>query len=145
MISIGTPEFIVQWMYSFLSGRCQRVKIGDCVSSWLTLNGSMPQGTWFGLYIFLLLINDLTVPDPVTSHKYVDDVTLTEILARSDTGAMQTVMDDISRWSQQNLMNINSRKTKEMLLGTTNRDLLPQLSLGGQSIERVTCFKLLGL
>ena len=48
------------WMFSFLSDCRQRVKIGNVFSEWLRLNGGMPQGTWLGLYIFLLLINDLT-------------------------------------------------------------------------------------
>jgi hypothetical protein len=78
MIQMGIPDFITQWMHSFLSNRKQRVKIGHTMSEWISLRGGMPQGTWLGIYIFLILINGLqsTIPLP----KYVDDVTASESL-----------------------------------------------------------------
>jgi len=39
----------------------------------------MPQGSWLGPLIFLLLIDDLQLDCLV--HKYVDDTTLSELLA----------------------------------------------------------------
>jgi hypothetical protein len=49
--------------------------------------------------------------------KFVDDVTVTEIINLHSSSQMQTAADQISEWSQRNLMNINVKKTKEMLLG----------------------------
>jgi hypothetical protein len=143
MVSIGAPDFIVQWMYSFLSDRQHRVKIGKYCSEWVKLNGSMPQGTWFGLYIFLILINDLTAA--VHIDKYVDDVTMTEILERNEPSSMQQELDQLLRWSSDNFMNINGKKTKEMFLSAIYRDPPPPLHLANQQIERVTTFKLLGV
>jgi hypothetical protein len=40
------PIILVRWICSFLTDRKQRVKIGDIVSEWLTLNGGLPQGSW---------------------------------------------------------------------------------------------------
>ena len=115
MTAMGVPEFIVRWVFSFLSGRRQRVKIGNFLSDWLFLNGGMPQGTWLGLYVFLILINDLTAA--IKLHKYVDDVTLTEVLAKDESSRMQTEFERVEQWSELNSMNINARKTKDMLLG----------------------------
>jgi len=144
MTDMGTPAFIVQWMHSFLSDRRQRVKIGTCFSDWLQLNGSMPQGTWLGLYIFLILINDLT--STVQLHKYVDDVTMTERVRRDESSNMQQELDELQLWSNANLMKINSKKTKEMLLGPIGRNQQPPaLHLAGHQLERVTSFKLLGV
>jgi len=56
----------------------QRVRIGTNHSSWLQLNGAMPQGSWLGTLTFLLLIDDLQVN--CLARKYVDDTTLTELL-----------------------------------------------------------------
>jgi hypothetical protein len=36
------PIILVRWICSFLTDRKQRVKIGDIVSEWLTLNGGLP-------------------------------------------------------------------------------------------------------
>ncbi|HEY5139657.1 MAG TPA: reverse transcriptase domain-containing protein, partial [Methylococcales bacterium] len=110
---------------------------------WLKLKGGMPQGTWLGLYIFLILINDLTAP--VKLHKYVDDVTLSEMLAKQEPSSMQSVVNDVIKWSATNLMKINERKTKEMLVGTLNRNPPPTLYIDSQPIERVSAFKLLGI
>jgi len=99
----------------------------------------MPQGTWLGIYIFLILINDLTTED-AKLHKFV-----TEILARGETSEMQSTLNQVLDWSNSNLMNINYKKTKEMLFGAIQRDPPPILHLSDKPIERVEAFKLLGL
>ena len=42
-------------------------------------------------------------------------------------------------------MNINSKKTKEMLFGPIAKDPPPEIAFDNKLIERVTSFKLLGL
>ena len=91
-------------MFSFFSNRQQRVRIGG-----------MPQGTWFGPYVFLLLIDDLQ--PMLDTFKFVDDVTMIEIVEQSANSQMQIATDQIAAWSRLNFMNINAKKTKEMLLG----------------------------
>ena len=65
-------------MFSFLEGRQQRVKINDRFSNWTQLFGGMPQGSWLGPLIFLLLIYELQLDCLV--HKFVDDTTLSELV-----------------------------------------------------------------
>lgn len=141
--AIGVPPVILRWLHSFLQDRQQRVKIGDVYSDWASPNGSMPQGTWLGPYVFLTLINDLA--STVELHKFVDDCTLSEILSTFNQSSMQQQIDNVNDWSRLNLMNINTRKTKEMLLGAIRNNPPPILQLDGQSIERVNSYKLLGL
>jgi len=69
---------LIKWFFSYLDSREQHACIGMKHSSWVKLNGGMPQGSWLGPLTFLLLIGDL-VPICLI-HKYVDDTTLTEIL-----------------------------------------------------------------
>jgi len=40
---------------------------------------------------------------------------------------MQSVVDELITWSGANMMNINARKTKEMVLGSLSRNPLPQI------------------
>jgi len=47
--AFDVPDFIIRWMSSFLRA-CQQ-----CVK----LNGGMPQGSYLGPLILILLINDL--------------------------------------------------------------------------------------
>jgi hypothetical protein len=103
----------------------------------------MPQGTWLGPYVFLALINDLS--SLVELHKFVDDCTLSEILTAPDVTIMQDEIDSLNRWSTTNFMNVNTKKTKEMLLGPVRNKEVTPLLLNNACIERVRSYKLLGL
>jgi len=56
---------------------------------------------------------------------------------------MQVYSDELAQQSEQAQMNINSRKTKEMLIGSISKDPPPHLMLCGATVDRVTTFKLL--
>ena len=49
-----------------------RVKLGEEVSEWLTLCGSVPQGSWLGPLCFIIFMNDMKLHHKVLSHKYID-------------------------------------------------------------------------
>jgi hypothetical protein len=61
-----------------------------------------------------VLINNIETL--VATFKFVDDITMTEI---TDTASsqMQAAANKVLRWSDANHMNINTKKTKEMLMG----------------------------
>jgi hypothetical protein len=141
--ALGVPPIILRWLHSFLTDRQQRVKIHDFLSNWASPNGGMPQGTWLGPHVFLSLINDLRSTLPL--HKFVDDCTMTEIISPVDASKLQEEFDKLKSWSDINLMKVNTRKTKEMLIGTVRTNPPPTLQLDGQSIDRVRSYKLLGL
>ena len=141
--SYGVPSFIVRWMTSFLCERQQRVKISDFVSDWVTLRGGMPQGSWLGPLIFIILIDDLK-PQLLT-HKFVDDTTLSETIAKGSTSEMQRAVDELVNWSQLNCLNINSNKTKEMVLGSLSKEFVVPLTVSSSIVERVSVYKILGV
>jgi hypothetical protein len=133
----------LKWMRSYLCNRRQRVKIGNVVSPWLQPNGGMPQGSFFGPYVFLILINDLTANVPLI--KFVDDVTAVECVTNDAYSQMQIVIDQIADWSDRNFMSVNSRKSKEMIFGSLKNDQPAPLVLRTGTIEAVQSFKLLGV
>jgi hypothetical protein len=55
LIRYGVSHSLVKWMFPFLQGRRQRVKIGDLFSDWLALKAGFPQGTWLSPLAFVLL------------------------------------------------------------------------------------------
>ena len=97
---MGAPEFVIRWIHSFLSDRQQRVKIDDVYTGWLKLKDGMPQGSWLGPYLFLVLINNLKTSVPV--HKFADDTTLSEVTGKHDTSSMQSAIDELDAWSENN-------------------------------------------
>ena len=86
MAALRIDPKLLKWMHSFLFQRQQRVKIGHVFSSRATLNGGMPQGTWLGPYVFIMLINDLKTDLP--TFKFVHDVTITEIISQAGPSQM---------------------------------------------------------
>ena len=106
----------------------------------------MPQGSWLGPLSFLALINDLTTGCLI--HKYVDDTTLSQVLeSKNQDSYMQTFIENLLDWADRNDMQVNTAKTKEMILGPLARsDLhLPILSTRRGTVNRVSSFKLLGV
>ena len=71
--------------------RQQRVKVNDGFSNWTQLVGGMPQGSWLGPLIFLLVIDDLIQLDCLV-HKFVDDTTLSELLDNGDHASNMMLM-----------------------------------------------------
>jgi hypothetical protein len=143
LAAIGAPSTVLHWLHSFLFNRQQRVMINGTFSDWTSPNGGMPQGTWLGPYVFIALINDLT--STMDLHKFVDDCTLSEVICRHEVSEMQHEMDCLANWSKNNHMNINIKKTKEMLLGSIAKNPPPAVQLASSSIERIHSYKLLGL
>jgi len=69
---VNIRNSVINWDIDFLSGRSQTVKLGtDCILECGTVLSGVPKGTKLGPWLFLLMINDLTVPSILTraSHK----------------------------------------------------------------------------
>jgi hypothetical protein len=143
--SFGVEPILINWSHAFLNSRQQRVKLDkNTFSDWITLKGGLPQGTWLGPLFFIGLINDLETFLPL--HKFVDDVTITEILESCELSSrMQDACNEVEEWSEAHSMNINPKKTKQMILGSMAGKLPSNLSISSLSIEIVDQFKLLGV
>ena len=112
------PNFLQLWFASYLTNRQQRVRVNSSVSTFKNLKGAMPQGSWLGPLAFLVLIDDLSTGCPL--HKYVDDTTLSELVQpkQLDTRIL-TYLAELLTWAAHNGMEINTSKTKEMVVWPT--------------------------
>ena len=103
------PNSVINWIISFLSGRTQRVKLEqDCFSEWGAIPSGVPQGTKLGPWLFLILINNLSIDgDAFDMWKYVDDSTVSEVIAKGKPSEAQLAVDQVSGWSKRNLLQLN--------------------------------------
>ena len=95
------------------------------ISDWLVKNAGMSQGSYLGPLTFITLVDSLQASRVI--HKYVDGTTLSEIVVKSGTSNMQDYCDELVQQSEQAQININSCKTKEMLIGSISKDPRPHL------------------
>ena len=130
-----------------LLDRTQQVKIGNTFSPPGHPDGGVPQGTLLGPKCFLVYINDLETIVPL--YKYVDDSTLFEICHRKSESVLQHSVDVAVRWTVHNDMQINSDKSKEVLISFMQdpefRNTVPRLTIYGNEINNVQHAKRLGV
>lgn len=148
LFSLGVKPSIVNWIIDFLRNRWQRVKLNNnYFSDWLKVPAGVPQGTRLGPWLFLTMINDLTLPEKSSSMwKFADDTTISEVVLKSGESVLQEDVNRISKWSTENLFQLNSIKCKELVTSFARTPpTLNPVSVSGQSLERVVTAKLLGV
>ncbi len=120
----GTPAF---W-WSKISNHLLPVVISEymyiyiLVSDWLHLNGSVPQGSRLGPFLYVLMINDL-VANSLLLHKFMDDSIVTETIDNPAESKMRDASDNVVKWTEENNTRINGTKTKEMIITFQNNYL----------------------
>jgi hypothetical protein len=88
------------------------------------------------------MISDLhTIID---TFKFVDDVTPTKVIVKQPANSgLQLAINQVTERSRLNKLNINTKTTKEMLMGPVLSNPSPQIVVYEGTVKRVTSFKLL--
>ena len=152
---IGGP--LLGWIRSFLTGRKQRVRVGEDSSKWTQVTSGIPQGSVLGPTLFVLYINDL--PDSIqnnsTAVMFADD---TKLFARTDTPKdkekLQEDLDCVCKWSSLWLLKFHPDKCKVLSLGYKLDETPPTINMVTNSedgsanqvkLEATTCEKDIGV
>ena len=79
--------------------------------------------------------------------KYVDDTTVYDVckVGCQNPLSLQQAVDELVIWSKENDMQINPKKTKEMVINFTKDAITQPLIIEGETVECVKETKLLGL
>ena len=106
-----------------LTGRMQRVKVGDTFSDWMYVRKGVPQGSVFGLMFFNLFINYLFYHiKTVKLNTYADDGQLytSDTNPRRLEERMVREVEIANSWFICNGMIANPSKHQGMILGKTH-------------------------
>ena len=112
--SLDLPPNLCSWLYSYLSGRSQRVRIGTSLSNSLPVSSGVPQGSILGPLLFIIFFNDIASLSLSPSSKlfiYADDVLLLHsVICPSDITSLNLDLQIISSWLSQKSLCINVKK-----------------------------------
>ena len=128
-----------EWFRNYLSGRRQRVCVGQETSPWMTPKFGVPQGSILGPLLFILFVNAL--PKSVNQcslNMYADDTTLYTAAETADQ-AIETLRADAEltlAWFNQNRLIVNVKKTHFMAIGRRRRRMeISEAKLALQNVE----------
>ena len=110
--ALGIKGKIGRWVQSFITGRTQSVLVNGSKSTSSDVKSGVPQGSVLGPLLFLVLLGDI---DHNVAHSFVssfaDDSRITKAVNdKRDTEKMQSDLDTIYRWTEENNMALNDDK-----------------------------------
>ena len=168
----GVRKALIPLLINFFQDRKMQVKWQGLLSTVRALPGGGPQGCTTGLLEYKSQTNNNCdfVP-PSLRYKWVDDLSILEMInlitagissynfkqhVASDVGVDQSYlpsinintqgyMDKIERWTNENQMKVNGKKTKLMIINfTRNYQISTRIYLEGELLEIVKETLLLG-
>jgi hypothetical protein len=144
----GVQPRSVKWVRSFLTGRRQRVKIGNRVSKPRSVPTGVPQGGVLSPLIFVLFVSDLQDwLEHSTAPTYADDTT-TGTSGFSLDQVLKNVEEDANKVLQYMASNglvANAKKTSFLLLNYKQCDPKISVKIGAESVIRESTATLLGI
>lgn len=112
------------WLRSYLTSRCQQVKLGDNLSSRMSLPFGVPQGSVLGPLLFTMYtspLSDVIDQQSVPHQLYADDTQLYVSFSTEDSTESLRLLQDclccIQNWMFQNKLKLNPDKTEFLLIG----------------------------
>ena len=120
----GVSGMALDWFKSYLTGRSQRIKLGNCLSSRSDLSFGVTQGSVLGPLLFTLYttpLSSLISGHAIPHHLYADDSQLYVSFSSGDSAAalngLQSCLASVQSWMSTNKLKLNPDKTEFLLIG----------------------------
>jgi len=152
----GLIGVVNRLMESYLRNRYQRVIINahnnsnGYLSKWKEVQHGVPQGSFLGLILLLIYINDhsKSVSDKSSPILFADDTSF--IIANRDETEFKfktnEVFNEVNKWFHSNLLVLNYDKTYFLrFLTKADNEINMQVSFGNRKIATAQSLKFLGL
>lgn len=109
-IALGNST-VIKWIENYLTNRSQYAEFNNQTSDVTPVTSGVPQGCVLAPVLFLLYINDLPTNLNVKVKLFADDCVLyREINSPDDHAALNTALNDVSRWCREWQMSLNINK-----------------------------------
>ena len=113
-------------------------------SEWGPVPAGVPQGIKLGLWLFVLMINDLDTN--AQQWKYVDDTAVSEVVVKGGESHVQAIANRVIEWSHENRVQLNADKCKELRISFAKEQrVFDPIIIEEKEVELVTSTKLPGL
>ena len=113
----------MDWFESYLTGRSQRIKLGNCLPSRSDLPFGVPQGSVLGPLLFTLYttpLSSLVSGHAIPHHLYAEDSQLYVSLSSGDSAAalngLPSCLTSVQSWMSTNKLKLNPDKTEFLLI-----------------------------
>ena len=143
-------------MNSYLSDQSYFVQIDDRTSESVNVRFGVPQGSILGPMLFNLFVSDLQdhLPSSIGSSQYADDTTIYSSCPAPELQRCaqepNSTLNTVSSWSNDSHLAFNSKKTKLMLLSTSQMSHVhsldknqPPIRISDSTLEYVNISRLL--
>jgi hypothetical protein len=163
LILLGVRSSLVNVLIDFLNERKMQVKMNGKTSSNLDLIGGGPQGSIIGQLLYIIASNDVVQDIPNDDKfKYIDDLSIVEEVRHKpnlmeydvlqhvpsdvatgqrflphSTFKTQDINNQITQWTEQNKMKLNSEKSNYMVVSSSKENFATRLTLDNAKIDRV--------
>ena len=124
---IGLKGTVLSWFRSFLTGRSQRIRLGNTVSEVIEIRFGVPQGSVLGPVLFNLYIRSIYGCVKTLGFKifgYADDHQIIKSFHPSEQSKVLSVQVEncfsvIKKWMSKFYLQLNDTKTQIIVVGTS--------------------------
>ena len=149
--NLGISQRVRSWIKSYNTIR-QCVKIGDNTSNVLPVEFGTAQGTVLGPLVFIFYFNNIISQiDKCNVSMFADDCVIYQSGNSWDIvhSKLQSDLGNIVRWTEQNFLTLNRKKTQALIIGTRCKLQKVQdpkyLNINGEYINYVKQYTYLGI
>ncbi|KAK0145761.1 RNA-directed DNA polymerase from mobile element jockey [Merluccius polli] len=148
MENVGVDQHLAAWTTDYLTNRPQFVRLHNCVSDVVLCSTGAPQGTVLSPFLFTLYTSDFTLLEyfVIDSEKFSDDTAVVGCVSEGNELEYRTVIRDFVSWSELNQLQLNTSKTKEMIVNFRRKaSHFTPVNFQGLDIEVVESYTFLGV
>lgn len=144
--NFGFSSDLITFLWTYLRNRVLYVECSGFKSPNFVATSGVPQGSVLGPLFFNIFINDIVDDLRVKCLMYADDLKLfNTVNSYSDCLILQSALEKVYRWCQNNFLTINTAKCNVVSFGLKNSLLTFEYSLNHSPLPRSNTYKDLGV